>query len=108
MSTYATTAVINETGSSVHRVRQHRFSVREFANELDGRALKCGDVFDDDELMGIFFEGLMDDICRSVQRYWSTHRSMRMHALMAYAVSIYQCAQLANASKERVNRRIAA
>ena len=38
--------------------------------------------------MEIFVEGLKDDIRRSVQYYWATQRSIRMHALITYAVSI--------------------
>ena len=45
-------------------------------------------VFDDNELMDIFIGGLHEDIRSSVQHYWSTHRSIRMHALVAYEVSI--------------------
>ena len=68
-SAYATTDVINEADNSVRRLRQHRFSVQEYANELVERALKCGDVFDDNELMGIFVGGLSDDIRRNVRQY---------------------------------------
>ena len=88
LSTYATTNVIHEAGNSVRCLRQHRFSVQEYADKLNARARKCGDVFDDNELMGIFVEGLHEDIRRSVQHYWATHRPIRMHALVAYAVSI--------------------
>ena len=45
LSMYATTDVINEEDSSVRRLRQHRFSVQEYADELAERGLKCGDVF---------------------------------------------------------------
>ena len=38
--------------------------------------------------MGIFLEGLKDDIRRNVQHYWATHRSIRMYALITHAVSI--------------------
>ena len=69
LSTYTTTDTINEAENSVRRLRQHRFSVQEYAGELAERALKCGDVCDDNELISIFVEGLTDDIRRNVQHY---------------------------------------
>ena len=45
------------------------------------------DVFDDDKLKGIFVEVLNEEYPRSVQKYWSSHRSIRMHALIAFDVS---------------------
>ena len=69
-------------------LRQSRLGLREYANELAERALKCGDVFDDNELMRIFVEGLHENTRRSVQHYWSIYRPIHMHALVAYAVSI--------------------
>lgn len=72
----------------MHRLLQHRSNVQQYAEELTERALKCGDVSDDDELMGIFIEGLKEEIRRSVQHYWPMHRSIRMYSLIAYDVSI--------------------
>ena len=92
-----TSDVINEADNVVRRLRKHRFSVQECADELAERALKCGDVFDDNELIRIFVESLKDDIGRSVQLYWSTHRSIRMHAFIADALSI----DTTNASRKR-------
>ena len=88
LSTYTTADVINEADSSVHRLRQHRFSVQEYVDELVDRAVKCGDVFDDNELMKIFVEGLTDKIRLNVQHYWSAHQSIRILALNIYDVSI--------------------
>ena len=74
LSTYAITVVIKEAGNSIRRLHQNFFTVQEYADELVERALKCGDVFDDNELMEIFVEGLTDNICRKVQHCLSTHR----------------------------------
>ena len=46
--------------NAVRRLRLHRFTVQEYADELANRAHKCGDVFDDNELMVIFVEDLKD------------------------------------------------
>ena len=62
-----TTDVINKADNSVCLLRHHCLSVQEYADELAERALKCGDVFDDNKLMGIFFEDLTDDIRRNIR-----------------------------------------
>ena len=36
-------------------------------------SLKCSEFFDDNELMSVFVGGLIDDIRRYIQHYWSTH-----------------------------------
>ena len=58
----------------MRHIRQHRSCVQEYADELAEGALKCGDVFDDNELMGFLVEDLKDEIRRSVQHHWYTHR----------------------------------
>ena len=69
LSTFATTDVKNEGGNLVCRLRQHSFSIKEYANELTERALKCGEVFEDNELMGVFVEGVTYEIRRNIQHY---------------------------------------
>ena len=80
LSIYAKSDMINETENAVRRLRQHRFSIQEYADELSECALKCGDVFEGNEHMGISVEGMKSHIRRIVQHYWSTYRYIRMHA----------------------------
>ena len=58
--TYATSDVINEAVNAVRCLCQYRFIVQEYADRLAERVLKYKKVFDDNELMGIFVEGLKD------------------------------------------------
>ena len=61
------TDVTSEADNFVRRLRQHCFSVQENKYELAECTLKCGDVFDDNELMSIFVEGYTDDIRQNFQ-----------------------------------------
>ena len=88
LRTYATTNVVNEVDNAVRRLRQHFYTVQEYVDELAEKPLRYDDVFDDEELMGIFVEGFNDEIYRSMQHYWSTHRSIRIYTLIANAMSI--------------------
>ena len=82
LSTYATTDVINEAHSSVRSLRQNRFHVQEYADELTGRSLSSSFGYEDNELISIFVEGLTYDSRQNVQHYFSMHGSIDMHVLV--------------------------
>ena len=58
---------INEAGLAVGRMRQNRNGISDNATELAERALKFGDVFNENEITGVFVEDLLEDTSRSVQ-----------------------------------------
>ena len=58
-------------------------------NELAERAFKCGYIFDDDELMGMFVEGPNEEIFHSLEHSRFTHRSIQMYTLITFFVSIH-------------------
>ena len=60
-----------------------------YIDELAGRALKLSMVFDDNLPMGILVEDLNNETLRGVQPYLSTHRSIRVYALISHAISFY-------------------
>ena len=69
-------------------MHQNGHCVREYAIELTERAMRCGEVFDDNDQIDIFVKGLYEDIFCCIQHYWSTDRSICMYTFMEYAVSI--------------------
>ena len=81
-STYATTYAVNEAVNEVHHLRAHLLTVQEYVVELVEQVLRCGDVFEDNELKGIFFERLTYKTRQDNKHYWSTHRSKYIHALI--------------------------
>ena len=85
-SPYATIEAVNEADNNVRDLRQYRSTVQEYADGPAERALKCGDVFDNEELIRLYVEGLNEDNLRSVQHYLSTQRLIRIYALIALAV----------------------
>ena len=70
---YLTSDMINGTYNALGRPHQHRFALLQIAGELTERALRCEDIFDDNELMGILVEKFTHKIRQNFENSWSTN-----------------------------------
>jgi len=89
LKTYATDEVIAEADAEINRYRQpDRMSPPDYAHNLWTKALRCGTVYDEDRLKGIFIEGLHESICQSVRNYWSKNGDADLQELARHAKSM--------------------
>lgn len=74
LKTYATDEVIAETDTGINQFRQgDLISPPEYAQEWWTKALKCGTVYTEPKLTGLFIEGLHGSITQSVRNYWGNN-----------------------------------
>ena len=69
ISAYAKIEAFSEADNAVRSLRYRSLTAQEYADELTEQVLKCGDVFDDYELMCTFVEDLNAEIWFSKQKF---------------------------------------
>lgn len=85
---YATDNVIAETGAALTRyIQASTMLLPRYAEALIAMSLKCGEVYDEYFLRGVFIEGSHGSVRQSMP-YWSTHPWSTLYDLARHATSI--------------------
>ena len=86
LATYATDDVIAETVGDILSIRQGKgTTAADFAQTLYDKVLRCGNVYPESQLKGIFVEGLVESVRDNMRVYWGLNRQVTLFQLARYA-----------------------
>lgn len=82
-----TDVVIAENIGEISALRQWQgITAADFTETFYGKVLRCGNVYPESQLKGIFVEGLLESVLDNMRKYWGLNRQ----------VALCQLAQCAN------------
>lgn len=89
LRSYAPDDVVAAAECEVTRcVQGDRMTEAEFEKVLWKKALRCGSVFPEAQLKGIYIEGLRDRIRQNVRNWWSSNGHVDLGGIQRYATSV--------------------
>lgn len=102
LQTYASDDVIAEAEADLRHFTQTRnITPQEYAVALTLKVLRCGPVYTEARMIGIYIEGLQESIRSTVRTYWGEHPQADLNALARHATSV---TNLTGSGKTRLGR----
>ena len=91
LSEYAADEVIAEAVSDINNLKQKdKQTAAAYADALLTRAYRCGRVYNESRLRGIFVEGVHDSLQQSMREYWGRQKNATLTQLARHADSLRQ------------------
>lgn len=89
LRTYSTDDIIAEVEASLMRFTQgDRMNETDYAQALWTKALRCGTVYSEEHLKGLFIEGLHEPVRKNVQSYWAELPEADLMVLARFSTSV--------------------
>lgn len=99
LQTYASDDVVAEAEADLrHFVQNRSMSPQEYATALTLKVLRCGPVYTEARIIGIYIEGLRESIHSTVRTYRSEHPAADLNTLAHHVASV---SNLTGAGKDR-------
>jgi len=93
LHTYASDDVIAETEAGLRQfVQTPKMTEQDYATQLTLKVLRCGAVYSEARLIGMYVEGLHESIRGAVRTYWGEHPEADLNKLARHATSVSKLA----------------